>query len=197
MANETNNINITNPENTDALRPKLQIEQMRRMTTEEYKQSPKTPLVIVADEIRSLNNVGSLFRTADSFRLQSLVLCGITGTPPNPEIHKTALGAEYSVDWVLKESTLEAVRELKAQGYVTLALEQAVGSVMLQDLKVDPEAKYALVIGNEVHGVKQQVVDECDVCVEIPQFGTKHSLNVSVSTGIAIWEIVRHLRLGL
>ena len=153
--------------------------------------------VIVADEIRSLNNVGSLFRTADSFRLQSLVLCGITGTPPNPEIHKTALGAEYSVDWVVKESTLEAVRELKAQGYVTLALEQAVGSVMLQDLKVDPEAKYALVIGNEVHGVKQQVVDECDVCVEIPQFGTKHSLNVSVSTGIAIWEIVRHLRLGL
>lgn len=171
------------------------MEEMGRMSAEEYKKSEKTPLVIVADEIRSLNNIGSLFRTADSFRLERLILCGITGTPPHPEIHKTALGAEYSVEWERCETALEAVQALREAGYVTLALEQAQGSVSLENLCAETDKRYALVIGNEVHGVKQEVVDECDICVEIPQFGTKHSLNVSVSTGIAVWELVRQLKL--
>lgn len=177
-------------------RQKLLMEEMGRMTAEEFHKADKTPLVIVADEIRSLNNIGSLFRTADAFRLERLVLCGITGTPPNPEIHKTALGAEYSVEWSQSPTALEAVRWLKAHGYVTLALEQARGSVSLENLNVSKGGKYALVIGNEVRGVSQEAVDEADTCVEIPQFGTKHSLNVSVSAGIAIWEIVKHLILN-
>ncbi len=176
-----------------ATRQKLLMEEMGRMTTEQFHQAPKTPLVIVADEIRSLNNIGSLFRTADAFRLEEIILCGACGTPPHPEIHKTALGAEYSVSWSQSPTALDAIRTLKARGYVTFALEQARGSVSLEKLRVTPEAKYALVIGNEVRGVAQEVVNEVDTCVEIPQFGTKHSLNVSVSTGMAIWEIVKQL----
>lgn len=169
------------------------MEEMGRLSATEFKMADKTPLVIVADEVRSLNNIGSLFRTADAFRLQAIYLCGTIGTPPHPEIHKTALGAEYTVEWHQADSTLEVVRQLKAQGYVTLALEQAVGSVKLQELRVEKGRKYAIVAGNEIRGVQQEVVDECDTCVEIPQFGTKHSLNVSVSTGMAIWEVVRQL----
>lgn len=174
-------------------RPKLMMEEMGRLTADEYKTAEKTPLVIVADEIRSLNNIGSLFRTADAFRLERIYLCGAVGTPPHPEIHKTALGAEFSVDWVKADSTLDVVRQLNAEGYVTLALEQARGSVSLQDLRVDKTKRYAIVAGNEIRGVRQEVVDECAACVEIPQFGTKHSLNVSVSSGIAIWEVVKQL----
>lgn len=172
------------------------MEEMGRLSTEEYKVAEKTPLVIVADEIRSLNNIGSLFRTADAFRLERIYLCGAVGEPPHPEIHKTALGAEFSVDWVKSDSTLDVVRNLNAQGYVTLALEQARGSISLEKLQVDPAKKYAIVAGNEIRGVQQEVVDECAACVEIPQFGTKHSLNVSISTGIAIWEVVKQLRLN-
>lgn len=177
-------------------RRKLLMEEMGRMSADEYKAADKTPLVIVADEVRSLNNIGSLFRTADAFRLEKIYLCGAMGVPPHPEIHKTALGAEFSVDWQAADSTLDVVRDLKSKGYFTMALEQAVGSVMLNDvagLNIPSGAHIALVAGNEIHGVNQAVVDECDICLEIPQFGTKHSLNVSVSTGIAIWEIVSKL----
>ncbi len=176
-------------------RHKLQMEEMGRLSADEFKQADKTPLVIIADEVRSLNNIGSFFRTADAFRLERIYLCGAIGTPPHPEIHKTALGAEFTVDWVQFDSTLEVVRSLKSQGYVTLALEQAQGSVSLEKLRVEKGRKYALVAGNEIRGVDQEVVDECDTCVEIPQFGTKHSLNVSVSTGMAVWEIVKQLTL--
>ena len=176
-----------------ATRQKLLMEEMGRMTADEFHIADKTPLVVVADEIRSLNNIGSLFRTADAFRLEALIICGTSGTPPHPEIHKTALGAEYSVAWRQAPSTLEVTRQLKADGYTVLALEQARGSVALQDLRVEPGKRYALVLGNEVRGVAQEVVDEADTCVEIPQFGTKHSLNVSVSTGIVIWEIAKQL----
>lgn len=173
------------------VRRKLLMEEMGRMSADEFRQAEKSPLVVVLDEIRSQNNVGSLFRTADAFRLERLVLCGITATPPTPEIHKTALGAELSVAWEHADDTLEAVRRLKDEGYVTLALEQAEGSVMLDEFAVRPGVKYALVVGNEVNGVRQDVVDECDACLEIPQFGTKHSLNVSVSAGMAIWEVIK------
>ncbi len=174
-------------------RQKLQMEEMGRLSADEFKQADKTPLVIVADEIRSLNNIGSLFRTADAFRLERIYLCGATGVPPHPEIHKTALGAEYTVDWRQAESTLSVVCELRGQGYVTLALEQARGSISLENLVVEKGRKYAIVAGNEIRGVNQEVVNECDACVEIPQFGTKHSLNVSVSTGMAVWEVVRQM----
>lgn len=177
-------------------RQKLQMEEMGRLSADEFKQADKTPLVIVADEIRSLNNIGSLFRTADAFRLERIYLCGATGVPPHPEIHKTALGAEYTVDWRQADSTLSVVRELRAQGYVTLALEQVRGSISLENLVVEKGRKYAIVAGNEIRGVNQEVVNECDACVEIPQFGTKHSLNVSVSTGMAVWEVVRQLIKG-
>lgn len=176
-------------------RQKLQMEEMGRMTADEFHKAEKTPVVLVADEIRSLNNIGSLFRTADAFRLEGIVLCGTTGTPPHPEIHKTALGAEYSVEWSQSPTALEAVRSLKGRGYVTLALEQARGSVSLERLPVKRGGRYALVVGNEVRGVGQAVVDEVDACVEIPQFGTKHSLNVSVSAGIALWELTKRLLL--
>ncbi len=171
------------------------MEEMGRLSADEFREADKTPLVIVADEIRSLNNIGSLFRTADAFRLERIYLCGAMGAPPHPEIHKTALGAEFSVSWVKAESAIEVVRLLKSQGYVTLALEQARGSVSLERLKVERGRKYAIVSGNEIRGVDQAVVDECDMCVEIPQFGTKHSLNVAVSTGMAVWEVVRQLAL--
>ncbi len=176
-------------------RQKLQMEEMGRMTADEFHEAEKTRVVLVADEIRSLNNIGSLFRTADAFRLEGIVLCGTTGTPPHPEIHKTALGAEYSVEWSQSPTALEAVKSLKGRGYVTLALEQARGSVSLERLPVERGGRYALVVGNEVRGVGQAVVDEVDACVEIPQFGTKHSLNVSVSAGIALWELAKRLLL--
>lgn len=172
---------------------KLMTEELHRLSVEAYHQAEKLPVVMVLDNIRSLHNVGSVFRTADAFRLAGIRLCGITACPPATEIHKTALGAEDAVSWKYHADTLEAVRELKAEGYTVLAVEQVEGSHMLDSLSIDPAGRYALVMGNEVKGVRQDVVDACDGCVEIPQFGTKHSLNVSVSAGIVMWEFARQM----
>lgn len=172
---------------------KLKITELNRLTSDEYKESTKTPLTIVLDHVRSLNNVGSVFRTADAFRLASVYLCGITAVPPHPEIHKTALGAEDTVDWSYFENTIDAVNTLKDRGYIVCAIEQAKGSVFLHELKLDADEKYAFVVGHEVKGVQQEVVDQCDFCVEIPQYGTKHSLNVSVAAGIVIWDFCKQL----
>jgi len=167
---------------------------MNRLTIEEFKEEKKTPLVVVLDNVRSLHNVGSVFRTADAFLVEAVYLCGITSTPPHAEIHKTALGAENTVDWKHYEDTHVALEELKMKGYTVFAIEQAVGSTMLSDLKLDKTKKYAVVLGNEVKGVQQTVVDACDGCIEIPQFGTKHSLNVSVTGGIIIWEMFKKMK---
>ena len=167
---------------------------LNRVSVEEYKSNiEKHPFVVVLDNIRSLNNVGSVFRTADAFLVEKIMLCGITATPPNTEIHKTALGAEDSVEWQYFESTIDCVNALKASGYTICCLEQVKDSVALQDFVVERGKKYAIVLGNEVNGVEQAVVDACDVCIEIPQCGTKHSLNVSVSGGIAIWHFFKAL----
>ena len=166
---------------------------MNRLTTEAFKASRKIPLVVVLDHVRSLNNVGSVFRTSDAFRVEAIYLCGITACPPHAEIHKTALGAEESVDWLYFKDTMEAVEKLKAEGYVVCAIEQAEGSTMLDKLLLDKTKKYAVILGNEVKGVQQNVVDNCDMCVEIPQYGTKHSLNVSVTAGIVIWDFFQLL----
>ena len=168
---------------------KLKVTEMQRMNVDDFHSASKFPLVVVLDHVRSLYNVGSMFRTADAFRLSGLCLCGITATPPHVEIHKTALGAEESVDWKYFERTEDAVEWLHEQGYRVLAVEQCEGSTMLQDFQADPNGKYAIVMGNEVKGVQQQVVDMCDGCLEIPQFGTKHSMNVSVTAGMVIWTI--------
>ena len=172
---------------------KLKVTEMGRMSVEEYHAAEKTPLVVVLDHVRSLYNVGSIFRTADAFRLAGVCLCGITAVPPHPEIHKTALGAEESVDWKYFKDTLDAVKWLKDSGYEVLAVEQCEGSTMLNDFNVEPEKHYAIILGNEVKGVQQSVVDECEGCLEIPQYGTKHSMNVSVTAGIVIWELVKKM----
>ena len=161
---------------------------MGRISVDEFRQAEKLPLVVVLDSVRSLYNVGSVFRTCDAFRVSGVVLCGITATPPNAEIHKTALGAEDSVDWHYYKDTMEAVSWLRKEGYCLLAIEQCEGSTMLTDFRPEKDKKYAVVLGNEVKGVQQQVVDACDGCLEIPQFGTKHSMNVSVTAGIVIWH---------
>ena len=166
---------------------------MNRISPDEFKQSEKTPLVVVLDNVRSLHNVGSVFRTGDAFLIEAVYLCGITSTPPQAEIHKTALGAEDSVDWKYFEDTHDALKELKEAGYSVFAIEQAEGSTMLPDFNTQFGIKYAVVLGNEVKGVQQSVVDACDGCIEIPQFGTKHSLNVSVTAGIVIWEFFRKI----
>ena len=172
---------------------KLKVTEMSRMSVEEYHAAEKTPLVVVLDHVRSLYNVGSIFRTADAFRLAGVCLCGITAVPPHPEIHKTALGAEDSVNWKYFKDTLDAVKWLKDSGYEILAVEQCEGSTMLNDFNVEPGKCYAIILGNEVKGVQQSVVDECEGCLEIPQYGTKHSMNVSVTAGIVIWELVKKM----
>ena len=172
---------------------KLTVEELCRMDVQQFKAARKVPLVVVLDNVRSLHNVGSVFRTADAFRLRGLCLCGVTGCPPSAEMHKTALGAEEAVDWRYFADTLDAVRWLKAEGYTVLAVEQVEGSRSLADAPFEPGRPYALVVGHEVMGVRQDVVDACDGAVEIPQYGTKHSLNVSVSAGIVLWEAVRQL----
>ena len=172
---------------------KLKITELNRLTTEEFKSRKKTPLVVVLDNVRSLHNVGSVFRTSDAYLVETVCLCGITSTPPHAEIHKSALGAENSVDWVYFEDTLEAIKELKTKGFEVMAIEQAEGSTLLNQLEINPAGKYAVVLGNEVKGVQQAVVDACDGCIEIPQYGTKHSLNVSVTAGIIIWEFASKL----
>ena len=164
-----------------------------RLTTEDFKKAPKTPIIIVLDNVRSLSNIGSVFRTSDAFRLEAIYLCGITATPPHREIAKTALGATETVEWKHFESTLDAVAALKKSGYEVLALEQATGSIYLQDYQPQPLEKMALIFGNEVEGVQQAAVDASDAVIEIPQFGTKHSFNISVSMGIVVWEMWRKL----
>lgn len=168
---------------------KKNIRELHRMSVDDFRASEKLPLVVVLDNVRSLNNIGSIFRTCDGFAVSKLVLCGITATPPSAEIHKTALGAELSMDWEYYESTLEAVAALHAEGYTVCALEQVHGSVPLPEFVPAIGGKYAIVAGHEVHGVAQDVVDASDVCLEIPQFGTKHSLNVAVSTALAIYQL--------
>ncbi|MFR0677719.1 RNA methyltransferase [Dysgonomonas mossii] len=170
------------------------ITELNRLSVEEFKSEPKTPLIIVLDNVRSLNNIGSVFRTSDAFLVEAVYLCGITATPPNVEIHKTALGAENSVAWAYYSDTDQAVEELKKNGYTLCAVEQAQNSIMLDELQLDSKKKYAVVLGNEVKGVQQDVVSRCDCCVEIPQYGTKHSLNVSVAAGMVIWEFSKQLK---
>ena len=169
---------------------KLRTIEMQRLSVDEFKQSNKLPLVVVLDDVRSMHNVGSVFRTGDAFRIEAVYLCGITSTPPMAEIHKTALGAEDSVEWKYFETALEAVEALKADGYEVYSVEQAHGSTMLQDFTPINNKKYAVVLGNEVKGVHQEVIDASDGCLEIPQFGTKHSMNVSVTAGIVIYHFM-------
>lgn len=172
---------------------KLKTIEMRRMSPEEYKLSRKMPLTVVLDDVRSAHNVGSVLRSCDAFRVEKVVFCGITPMPPGAEIHKTALGAEDSVNREHSPSAEQAVASLHAAGYVVYAVEQCEGSEPLQLLKTEPEGRYAVVFGNEVKGVHQEVVDLCDGCIEIPQFGTKHSLNVSVAAGIVLWKFAEQL----
>lgn len=163
---------------------------MERLTVEQFKAARKSGLVVVLDDVRSMYNVGSVFRTGDAFRIDALYLCGISATPPATEIHKTALGAEDSVEWRYFGSALDAVRQLHDDGYEVLAVEQCEGSTKLHEFKPDKAKKYAVVLGNEVKGVHQEVVDACDGCLEIVQMGTKHSMNVSVTAGIIMYSFV-------
>jgi len=172
---------------------KLRTIEMQRLTVEEFRKAEKLPLIVVLDDVRSMHNVGSVFRTGDAFRIEAVYLCGITSTPPMAEIHKTALGAEDSVSWRYYSTALEALEALKAEGYTVLSIEQAHGSTKLQDFTPAGQDKYAVVLGNEVKGVHQEVVDASDGCIEIPQFGTKHSMNVSVTAGIIIWHFAKAL----
>lgn len=170
---------------------KKQTNELGRVSAEEYKSMEKNSIILVADNIRSLNNVGSLFRTGDAFAVEAVYLCGITATPPNKEIHKTALGAEMIVNWEYFVNTVKAVEKLKHEGYTVIAVEQVKGSTDLRHYDINAEGRYALIFGNEVKGVGQEVIDMCDLCIEIPQNGTKHSLNVSVSAGIVLWEFFK------
>jgi len=170
---------------------KLLNEELDRLSVEAFKTVDKIPFMIVLDNVRSLNNIGSVFRTADAFRLEGIYLCGITATPPHREIHKTALGATESVYWEYREETTDAIAELKEKGYQIYSVEQTDGSVLLDQVQISDKQKYALVFGHEIRGVDQQVVDMSDQCIEIPQYGTKHSLNISVAAGIVIWELFR------
>jgi RNA methylase, spoU family len=174
---------------------KLNVLEMNRLTVEEFKAARKLPLVVVLDNVRSLHNVGSVFRSCDAFRIEAVYLCGITATPPCAEIHKTALGAEDSVSWKYYESTLDAVEELKQKGYFVYSIEQVEGSENMAKISLDASKRYAVVLGNEVKGVEQAVVNASDSCLEIPQLGTKHSLNVSVTAGIVVWEFAKQLAL--
>ena len=173
---------------------KLKITEMNRLTADEFKEASKLPLEVVLDDVRSLHNIGAVFRTSDAFLINRICLCGITATPPHPEMHKTALGAELTVGWKYFDTTQEAVDELHALGYTVLAVEQCEGSTMLDNCQLEPGKKYAVVLGNEVKGVKQEVVNMCDGCIEIPQYGTKHSLNVSVTAGIVLWEFAYKMK---
>lgn len=169
--------------------------ELNRITCEEFKKADKIPLVVILDDIRSLNNIGSVFRTADAFVVERIMLCGITAVPPHPDIHKTALGAEDSVDWIYFKDVKDAIETVREQGFVVCAIEQVNGSVMLNEFVVEKGKKYAVILGNEVKGVNQQAVDLSDYCIEIPQFGTKHSLNVSISAGIVIWYFFNKMKL--
>ena len=173
---------------------KLKITELNRISAEEFKKADKLPLVVVLDNIRSLHNIGSVFRTSDAFRVECIYLCGITATPPHPEMHKTALGAEFTVDWKYVNNAVEAVDNLRQEGYVVFSIEQAENSIMLEDIQLEQGKRYAVVLGNEVKGVQQEVIDHSDGCIEIPQYGTKHSLNMSVTAGIVIWDLFKQLK---
>ena len=172
---------------------KLSMDELNRKSIGEFKQSDKLPLVVVLDNVRSLHNIGSIFRTCDAFLIEAIYLCGISATPPHKEIHKTALGAEESVDWKYFETTMQAVKHLQDNHYAVWGVEQVQNSVSLSDFTIEQHKRYALVFGNEVHGIEQEVIDCCEGCIEIPQFGTKHSFNVSVSAGIALWELYKQV----
>ncbi len=172
---------------------KLQNEELNRISTEEFKQAPKVPVVIILDNIRSQNNVGSVFRTSDAFRIEKIYLCGITATPENREVHKTALGAEDAVDWEYQKDTLAVVGNLKTAGYRIFSVEQAENATSLEKFDMDMTQKYALIFGNEVKGVQQTVINASDGCIEIPQFGTKHSFNIAVTVGIVLWQMMSPL----
>ena len=174
---------------------KLKITELNRISTEEFKEAEKLPLIVVLDQVRSLYNVGSVFRSSDAFRVESIYLCGITATPPNAEIHKTALGAELTIPWDYERDTTAAIDRLHEQGYQVLAVEQVEGAIPLNHFQLDPGKRYALVFGNEVDGVSQEAVDRCDGAIEIPQQGTKHSLNVAVSGGVVLWELFKQWNL--
>jgi 23S rRNA (guanosine2251-2'-O)-methyltransferase len=173
---------------------KLLNSELDRKTVEQYRKSEKAPFIIVLDNVRSHSNVGSIFRTADAFLTGAIYLCGITAQPPHREIRKTALGATESVLWKYFPETADAVTELKSNGYKIIGIEQTEGSVDLQDIKINSQERYALVFGHEVNGVNQDVLDLCDICIEIPQFGTKHSFNIAISAGIVLWELNKKLR---
>ena len=175
---------------------KLSVTELGRIDVEQFKSSVKLPLTIILDDVRSLYNVGSVFRTSDAFRVERIILCGITATPDNSlvEIHKTALGAEESVEWVYSNDCVSVVKDLNEKGYMTIAVEQVEDSIKLDNFIVEKNKRYALVLGNEVKGINQNVVDICKCSLEIPQYGTKHSLNVSVSAGLVIWEFARQLK---
>lgn len=174
---------------------KLANSELERKNIEEFKQAEKTPIVLILDDIRSLHNIGSVFRTADAFLIEKIYLCGITATPPNKEIHKTALGATETVVWEYAKDVLEVIEELKKENITVYAIEQVEHSVMLNDFVVEPNQKYALVFGNEVKGVAQEAIHLCNGVIEIPQRGTKHSLNISVSAGIVVWDLFQKLEL--
>jgi len=173
---------------------KLRNNELGRISVEEFKEAIKTPIIVVLDNIRSLNNVGSVFRTSDAFLIEKIYLCGITATPPNKEIHKTALGATESVDWEYREDILSLVEELKSQNIVVTSIEQAENSTKLNKFNPNTSQKLAVVFGNEVKGVQQAVVSASDYCLEIPQLGTKHSLNISVSCGVVLWDLFQKMR---
>jgi 23S rRNA (guanosine2251-2'-O)-methyltransferase len=173
---------------------KLKNSELDRLSVDEYKEIEKTPITVVLDNIRSCNNIGSVFRTSDALLIENVVLCGITATPPNKDIHKTALDAEKSVPWEYFEETEDAVQRLKENGYRVFAVEQVENSISLPDFTPEKDQKLALVFGNEVKGVQQSVIDLCDGAIEIPQYGTKHSFNISVSAGIVLWDLVYKLR---
>ena len=173
---------------------KLENSELDRKSVEAFKESEKTPIILVLDDIRSLHNIGSVFRTADAFLIEKIYLCGITATPPNKEIHKTALGATETVAWEHRDNVLEVIETLKKENVMTLAIEQVESAIFLQDFEVEKNKKYALVFGNEVYGVSQEAVAICDGCIEIPQLGTKHSLNISVSAGIVVWDLFSKIK---
>ncbi|MDY6800596.1 MAG: RNA methyltransferase [Bacteroidota bacterium] len=173
---------------------KLKNSELQRLNIEEFKNAPKTPIIVILDNIRSLNNIGSVFRTSDAFLIEKIILCGITAKPPHKDIQKTALGATESVDWEYIEETSEAIKRLKKSGFTMVSIEQTENAIELQNFTIKAEKKYAVIFGNEVKGVQQEVVNLSDYCIEIPQFGTKHSFNISVSAGIVLWEFFKNLK---
>jgi 23S rRNA (guanosine2251-2'-O)-methyltransferase len=173
---------------------KLKNSELNRKSLEEFKKADKNPFIVVLDNVRSLYNVGSVFRTADGFLINGVYLCGITATPPHKDIRKTALGAADSVPWMYFKKTVDAIKELRKEGYKIISIEQTDESIMLNDFSVEKGVRYALVFGHEMRGVDQSAIDESDICIEIPQFGTKHSFNISVSAGIVLWDLVNKLK---